>query len=200
MKNIELQLKNINFQFQNLYNQAQNIIGMPNFGKQMQNISIQMLNLGIQLLNNSFMFPDFDFHNIKFQIENVNQQIKNIISQLDLKIQNIPNFNFGNNIMFPMPKILDKKINNEDNKIKINIQFKTIQGHNINLVVDYGKTMKEVIEMFFKRIGVPEHKRKDKIFTCNGEKININDLTKVEDYQNSVFLKYHSHIMLMNNI
>ena len=175
---------------------------MPNFGKQMQNISIQMLNLGIQLLNNSFMFPDFDFHNIKFQIENVNQQIKNIISQLDLKIQNMPNFNFGNNIMFPIPKMLgmkeNNKISNENNKIKINIFFETIQGHKINLVVDYGKTMKEVIEMFFKRIGVPEYKRKDKIFICNGEKININDQTKVEDFQNGVFLKHVSPVLLMN--
>ena len=60
------------------------------------------------------------------------------------------------------------------------------------------KTMKEVIEMFFKRFGVPEYKRKDKIFMCNGNKIDINDQTKVEDFQNGVFLTLLSYILLTN--
>ena len=169
IKNTELQLENINNLFENLNIPSQNILGMPNFGEQIQNIALQMLNLGIKLFNKSFMFPDLqtNIHNIKFQIENVNLQINNIISHLNIKIQNIANFNFGNN--FTM-----MSNSNQKSKKKINIFFKTIYGLKVNLVVDYGKSMKEVLEMFCERIGKPELIRDNKIsFLCNAEKINI---------------------------
>ena len=192
IKNTELQLKNINNLFENLNIQAQNIIGIHNLGEQMQNIALQMLNLGIKLFNKSFMFPDLqtNIYNIKFQIENANLQINNIISHLNIKIQNFENCNLGNNFMM-------MNNSNENTNKKINVTFKTIHGLKVNLVVDYGKSMKEVLEKFCERIGKPELIRDNKIyFLCNSEKININDQTKVEDFQNKVFLYFHSHIIV----
>ena len=67
---------------------------------------------------------------------------------------------------------------------KINCIFNTSTGNTFAILIDYGKTIKELITVFFKRVNKPElfNRTEDICFLYNANKININSQEKVENY------------------
>ena len=203
MQNIKFQLNNIDMQFDNINMQIiqnQNMGIMLNIGDQIQNIGMQMLNLGIQMFDISNIMPNngMNIINIKNTMENINIQIQNIIDQLNMKIRNIemPTFNFGinnnNNMMFPIGNInMNNNMMMKNETKKKNVIFSSITGLKFNLVVDYGTTINEVLELYLKKIGKPELiGNNDKIlFFFQTERVNFNDNTKIEDYRDNFINK-----------
>ena len=66
---------------------------------------------------------------------------------------------------------------------KMNVVFKTIRGATYNIIIDFDKTISELIQIFFKRLGKEElFYKNDYLFIYNGRKLEYNDKTKVADY------------------
>ena len=79
------------------------------------------------------------------------------------------------------------KINNNielnKNKKKMNILFCTTSGIKINLVIDYGTSVGEVLRIYLTRIKRPELINSEAVtFVYNNKKLNFEDKTKIEDY------------------
>ena len=74
--------------------------------------------------------------------------------------------------------------NNQSSGNKINVIFKTTQSVLTNILIDYGKTMSELIKLYLRRMGKPElFGRNDGVcFLFNATKISFDCQTKVEDF------------------
>ena len=184
-------------QFQNLKNQF-DFIGM-HFQNLMMTSDFDLLKNGIEVINIGMriMMLNFENNNINNPILNITIQIQN----LGLQLQNIGakfqsfgkmNDNFGMQIQ-PQPSM---EFNNQLNKQKRYIIFKTISGEVNTLSFPYGTTMEKVLETY--RIKKPEMEEKNYLnFLFNGTKINPKDKTKVEDffiYNNLVVTVNYSQI------
>ena len=83
------------------------------------------------------------------------------------------------------------------NEIKINIIFKTNSGRTINIVIDAEKTISELIQTFFKRIGRPElFDRVNYYFIHQAKIIHFNDKTKIINY----FIGYQNPVIFANDV
>ena len=99
------------------------------------------------------------------------------------------------------PVILVIDTNNllKNNKgLKMNVIFENTILGKINLVVDYGTTINEMLELYLRRIERPDLIGKDNkiTFICNGSRVNFGDYTKVEDYQDQALIKLHPTIIV----
>ena len=67
---------------------------------------------------------------------------------------------------------------------KINVVFKTTMGVSTNVLIDYGKTMSELFQVYLKRVDKMElYNTKNTIyFLFNANKVSFTDQTKVEDF------------------
>ena len=67
---------------------------------------------------------------------------------------------------------------------KINCVFNTSTGKTFSILIDHGKTINDLIKIFFLRIGKPElmNNKQDICFLYNATKINIDSQVKVENY------------------
>ena len=67
---------------------------------------------------------------------------------------------------------------------KVNVFFTTTKGIQINTFIDHGKTVSDLIKLYFMRINRQDlmNQTQDIIFISNAKKININDKTPVEKY------------------
>ena len=193
VENIGMQMKQMEVQFENLIFQINNY-GINNFGMHIKNMGMQMLNVGAQMVNIGIQLPANDIFtgsNLKQQLQEVITNIQNMILQIDNKME----MEMMNNMMMNQMQMINMNIgNNIDNKESIkknkdfsiekyNVQFKL--HDKINLVIDKETTIKEMIEIYLKRVGIS----KDKLFfVYNGERLNIDDNKKVKDF----FLKNSS--------
>ena len=82
--------------------------------------------------------------------------------------------NIINNMPFPNPQ----------GQSKINVIFKTTMGVVTNVLIDYGKTMSDLFQVYLKRVDKIElYNTKDTIlFLFNAKKLSFTDNTKVEDF------------------
>ena len=82
--------------------------------------------------------------------------------------------NMNNNMPFPNPQ----------GQSKINVIFKTTMGVVTNVLIDYGKTMSDLFQVYLKRVDKIElYNTKDTIlFLFNAKKLSFTDNTKVEDF------------------
>ena len=82
--------------------------------------------------------------------------------------------NMNNNMPFPNPQ----------GQGKINVIFKTTMGVVTNVLIDYGKTMSDLFQVYLKRVDKIElYNTKDTIlFLFNAKKLSFTDNTKVEDF------------------
>ena len=85
---------------------------------------------------------------------------------------------------------------NNMSKGKTNIIFKTTRGTALNIIIDYEKTVRELIQLYFKRLGKPElyDRPSDIYFLFNANRLNYSDQTSVKKFFSSA-----SYPMIMVN-
>ena len=73
---------------------------------------------------------------------------------------------------------------NNTGQQKINVVFRTTKSMRTNITIDYGKTVSELIQIYFKRVGKPElfSRPLDICFIFNANKINFNEQKPVEQF------------------
>ena len=81
---------------------------------------------------------------------------------------------------------------------KINIVFKTTANVRTNVVMEYGKTVSDVILLYLKRVGREDLFKKDSgiCFLSNAKKIDIYDKTPIENY----FKNTYSPLIIVNDV
>ena len=115
------------------------------------------------------------------------------MSNNNMSQMNIPQMNIGggpNNEdwLVGYNMAMNEMQNNNQSNVapagKVNVIFKTTQGVVTNLLIDYGKTMGELIKTYLARMGKPElYGKKDGIcFLYNATKIEFDSKTTIEDF------------------
>ena len=183
LMNTKLQLNNLNIQFDPFLSQLQNGL-IINIGMQIEEISLKLLNLGLEMLNIEIQSNNITFFNSTQQIKNIGDMIQNIALQMtNMNSMKMSNFNMA----IPLPNLM---INNNfsDNIPKVDVTFNE-SGLRPTISFKYGTTIKEMIEIFLKKIGVAISDENQRfIFLYNGTKINQSDLTSIE-----IFFKESKH-------
>ena len=167
LKNYGMQLQNMGMQIQNFGMQMQNM--MLNIGNEIQNMGIQISNIGIQIFN------------MGVQMLNYNVNIGNMIQPNEFK-GNPMNLN-----MININHIFQNENNNNKYSpeiIKIHCLFTTPIGKKIDILIEWDKTVEELLKLFIERIG-EDYKiveNEDIYFLYNGLKLKKHDKTKVRDF------------------
>ena len=184
LMNTKLQLNNLNIQFDTFLSQLQNGL-IINIGMQIEEISLKLLNLGLEMLNIEIQSNNITFFNSTQQIKNIGDMIQNIALQMtNMNSMKMSNFNMA----IPLPNLM---INNNfsDNIPKVDVTFKESSGLRPTISFKYGTTVKEMIELYFKKREIAISDRNPKFFFLyNGTKINPNDMTSIE-----IFFKESKH-------
>ena len=126
---------------------------------------------------------------------------------------NMPNEQMAGMIFGPNMNINSQKLNtggnekwvqgyltgnnkNQEFGNKINCMFITSTGKTFTILIDYGKTINELIKIFFLRVENPDliNKRKEICFLYNAARIDFDCKQKVEDY-----FKNSSNVRIMVN-
>ena len=97
---------------------------------------------------------------------------------------NVPGMNFGGNSGWAQGYHIQNKESNIISGNKINCIFNTSSGKTLTILIDYGKTINDLIKIYFARLGQPElMNKKDEIcFVFNATKIEIDNQEKVENF------------------
>ena len=179
MMNIQLQLQNKKIQMENIELQYKNGGFIPDL--ETVNTSFEIIDIGLELLKVG-MGIGMNLNLISNQIFQFQMQLQNII----LKMQNlIQNQNMGMNPIMNNNAFFNNglgNVMNSDNKIKINVRFKTILGHSTIIVSNYETPINEVIENYLNKFKIPNEKRKRILFLLNGCIVRENDRTSIGDF------------------
>ena len=180
MMNIQLQLQNKKIQMENIELQYKNGGFIPDL--ETVNTSFEIIDIGLELLKVG-MGIGMNLNLISNQIFQFQMQLQNII----LKMQNlgIQNQNMGMNPIMNNNAFFNNglgNVMNSDNKIKINVRFKTILGHSTIIVSNYETPINEVIENYLNKFNIPNEKRKSIRFLLNGCVVRENDRTSIGDF------------------
>ena len=105
----------------------------------------------------------------------------------------MPGMNIGGNMnwMNMYNTAIPNQVQNQGmfNTSKINVIFRTTKGVRTNINIDSNKTVSELIQLYFKRIGKPElfQRPMDICFIFNADKMMFNDQTTVQNFFGSTF-------------
>ena len=137
------------------------------------------------------MFPFQNGGMFGFPNQNMPMQGMNIGGNGWMEIYNLINPNQQQNM------IQNNFIQNNNALPKINIVFRTTKAVRTNITIDYGKTVSELIQLYFKRVGKPElfNRPLDICFIFNANKMNFNDQTPVQNY----FLGVYNPFITVND-
>ena len=137
------------------------------------------------------MFPIQNGGMFGFPNQNMPMQGMNIGGNGWMEIYNLINPNQQQNM------IQNNFIQNNNALPKINIVFRTTKAVRTNITIDYGKTVSELIQLYFKRVGKPElfNRPLDICFIFNANKMNFNDQTPVQNY----FLGVYNPFITVND-
>ena len=179
MMNIQLQLQNKKIQMENIELQYKNGGFIPDL--ETVNTSFEIIDIGLELLKVG-MGIGMNLNLISNQIFQFQMQLQNII----LKMQNlIQNQNMGMNPIMNNNAFFNNglgNVMNSDNKIKINVYFKTNSGIVTTIVSNYETPINEVIENYLNKFNIPNEKRKSIRFLLNGCVVRENDRTSIGDF------------------
>ena len=178
MMNIQLQLQNKKIQMENIELQYKNGGFIPDL--ETVNTSFEIIDIGLELLKVGI---GMNLNLISNQIFQFQMQLQNII----LKMQNLgnQNQNMGMNPIMNNNAFFNNglgNVMNSDNKIKINICFKTSSGIVTGIVSNYETPINEVIENYLNKFNIPNEKRKSIRFLLNGCIVRENDQTSIGDF------------------
>ena len=179
IKNIQLQLQNTKLQLENIELQYKNNGLISDL--ETVNTSFEIIDIGLELLKVG-MGIGMNLNLISNQIFQFQMQLQNII----LKMQNlIQNQNMGMNPIMNNNAFFNNglgNVMNSDNKIKINVRFKTSSGIVTGIVSNYETPINEVIENYLNKFNIPNEKRKSIRFLLNGCIVRENDQTSIGDF------------------
>ena len=194
---IKFQIENMKLQLDNIQMQSNNMFIMNNPGEQLLNLSIQMINAGIQAFNTGKnMAMILDIEKFYVQLRNLSEQIKLIINEKNTQ-----------HIMMPQQMSLEQQLmmikqeqmamqkermamqkqymNIQQNPIGegnnyLNVIFQRKHYPDVPIVVKFGTTVEELLNLYMKReVDVTEKKF---FFIWNSKKINKNEKESVEKY------------------
>lgn len=178
------------------------------YNNQNQQINNLMNNNNFRGINNNIFIPNMMFNNFQnFQNPNMIRDNNNINFFPNNNFQNsnmiinnnnnfIPNINMNNN--FPNSNMMIGSFNPENNKKpRVNALFKTSNGVNVNVSVEYGTTVKQLLSKYLEIRGRPDLiNNNDKIqFIHNANMIQFTDITPVEKYFN-----YNHPTIVVNDV
>ena len=179
IKNIQLQLQNTKLQLENIELQYKNTGFISDL--ETVNTSFEIIDIGLELLKVGTGIG-MNLNLITNQIFQFQMQLQNII----LKMQNlIQNQNMGMNPIMNNNAFFNNglgNVMNSDNKIKINVRFKTSSGIVTGIVSNYETPINEVIENYLNKFNIPNEKRKSIRFLLNGCIVRENDQTSIGDF------------------
>ena len=137
------------------------------------------------------MFPFQNGGMFGFPNQNMPMQGMNMGGNGWMEIYNLINPNQQQNM------IQNNFIQNNNALPKINIVFRTTKAVRTNITIDYRKTVSELIQLYFKRVGKPElfNRPLDICFIFNANKMNFNDQTPVQNY----FLGVYNPFITVND-
>ena len=135
--------------------------------------------------------------NMGMNMNGMNMNGMNIMNMNDMmNNMNIPGMNIGGNENWLKGYNVNNNNNNGGNNInsqdkKITCIFNTTTGGKkpITILIDYGKTVNELIKIYFARLSQPElmERRQDICLLYNAHRIDFDSTQKVED-----FFKYNT--------
>lgn len=178
------------------------------YNNQNQQINNLMNNNNFRGINNNIFIPNMMFNNFQnFQNPNMIRDNNNINFFPNNNFQNsnmiinnnnnfIPNINMNNN--FPNSNMMMGSFNQENKKKpRVNALFKTSPGVNVNVSVEYGTTVKQLLSKYLEIRGRPDLiNNNDKIqFIHNANMIQFTDITPVEKYFN-----YNHPSIIVNDV
>ena len=111
---------------------------------------------------------------------------------------NMQGMNIGGNENWLLGYSTVKKNSNNNGGNKINCIFNTTTGKTINILIDYGKTINDLVKIYFARVEQPDliNRKQDICFVFNATKIDFDSTEKVED-----FFKFNANpTILVNDI
>ena len=97
----------------------------------------------------------------------------------------IPGMNMGGAAWMNMYNLQSPNQNQFfNNNGKINVIFRTTKTVKTNITIEYGKTVSELIQLYFMRMGKPElfSRPMDICFIFNATKMEFNDQTPVQNF------------------
>ena len=170
--------------------QQNNGVQLKNFGVQLNDIGMQIQNMGIQMQNISQDIR-MQMQTLGSQISNIGMQVFNIGSNLFNQIMQMNMMNAMNNV-FMKQNLYENNMNNfnnnnlniENNKIK-NIIFQNNERYGRQpITISDEKTIEELINIYFKRIGMNPDIEKNKFwFSFDGNLIQPDNKTKIKDFK-----------------
>ena len=154
------------------------------------------------MFGNGAGMPNMNMQGMMFNNPNYNMPMPNMMNTGNfnmmpffLSMMNNPNMNFlgmngGNEEWMKGYKLamdegnINAVNNNPTSGDKKSVVFKTTQGVNTTVTIDYGKTVSELIQLYLKRMGKGElfNNRDGICFVFNANKIPFDCQTKVEDF------------------
>ena len=178
--NIKCQLDNIELQYKNNIQMGMtNLLNESLIGEQLLNLSIQLLNSGISSFNIG--------KKLNIEYEDYNEKLNKIIEQINLLTNEN---NIQPLLMMPPPLMLnnqsqmfDYNYNYNNNIQKKNIVFDDRSGEIINIQVEYGTTIAELLEQYFDRLynqNINNINYKIK-FLYDGKTLEMYDQRKIEE-------------------
>ena len=173
IKNIQLQLQNTKLQLENIELQYKNNRLMSDF--ETVNISFEIIDIGLELLRVGLGINFNQIFQFQMQLQNIILKMQNLIQNQNMGMNPIMNNNaFFNNGL--------GNVMNSDNKIKINVYFKTNSGIVTTIVSNYETPINEVIENYLNKFNIPNEKRKSLRFLLSGCIVRENDQTSIGDF------------------
>ena len=188
IQNIGAQIQFMGKQMENLGINLQNMVfGIPKIGEQIQAITFQIINIGSQLLNYVKKFQIMGI-NMEMQMPNFNPLIQNMNFQMGNNEPQMPNIQIQPNFNLMNEFNTKNELNDNKNNFglfltpKINVIFHQMNGKELNIIIEHGKTIDELLKKYFKSIGRPEFINTDKILIKYNvfTHLNFGDTTKVE--------------------
>ena len=130
--------------------------------------------------------PQMNMQNLMMDMNNMNN-----MNIQGMNVGGNENWLQGYNVVKPNP-------NNNIGGNKINCIFNTTTGRKINILIDHGKTIHDLIKIYFARVETPEliNRDQDICFVYNATKLNFKSTEKVEN-----FFKFNANpTILVNDI
>ena len=198
MENFFIQIQTIKSHIDNMSLQITNIISQYNYSQsqvdQLINLGIQMLNTGIYSFNLGKSKYTSSLDNYYIQLKNISEQINNIIKsdEMSLQQQMMQQQIIQQQMMLQQQQMMQQQIMQEQminqlnldnivdegsNKPKMNITFRFSDSSKLNLICDYGCSIKEVFDLLEKKIGKSKYNFN---FSLNGKRLNHNDERIIE--------------------
>ena len=194
---IKFQIENMKLQLDNIQMQSNNMFIMNNPGEQLLNLSIQMINTGIQAFNTGKnMTLILNIEKFDEQLKNLSEQINLIINEKNTQHMMMPQqISLEQQLMMIKQEQMAKKqqqmtmqkqhMNMQKNPISegnnyLNVIFKREHYPAVTIVVKFGTTVEELLNLYMKRdVNI---QKEEFFFIWNSKKINKNEKELVEKY------------------